>query len=61
MSDGKDGIHMHVTEKGKIMLVCRKARESVTFQLNLENAKSFRDDFNSTVSQLEQDAVVENE
>lgn len=57
----ENGIETHVTEKGKIVLVCQKDGDSVTFQLDLEQARNFRDVFQSMIAQVEQDVETEPE
>jgi len=51
-SDVEDGIHMHVTARGKLMLVARKGEESLTFQLTVPQARQLRSELQSTVSEL---------
>jgi hypothetical protein len=48
----EDGIHLHVTAKGKLLVVTRKGDQSITFQLTLHQAKQLSREIQSTTAQL---------
>lgn len=49
----QDGINLHVTPNGKILLVAQKGEDSVSFVLSHETAKEFRNEFQSVLSQVD--------
>lgn len=48
----KDGIYLHATSTGKLMLVARKGDESVSFAMTAEQAKKLRDEYQSSLSEI---------
>lgn len=56
MTEDQNGIHLHATAKGKLMIVARKGGESVSFTLNLDQAEQLRDEYQRCLSEIQPEA-----